>query len=128
MLSDNDENEELNSNKEVETIQNSRDLNKLSRAAKRKLLQSHHPELIPLVTHFSSVIHDWNERTRVVSDALFSSKDVSPEVRLECYETMSRIHDRLRSRFTSEPLRFWQKSGATTNIGAILILREDLNS
>jgi U3 small nucleolar RNA-associated protein 3 len=86
MLSDNDdEHEKLSSSKEVETIQSSRDLNKLSRAAKRKLLQSHHPELIPLVTHFSHVIHDWNERTRVVSDALFSSKDVSPEVRVECY-------------------------------------------
>jgi U3 small nucleolar RNA-associated protein 3 len=75
ILSDNDDDQDKpSSNKEVEAIQNSRDLKKLSRAAKRKLLQSHHPELIPLVTHFSGVIHDWNERTRVVSDALFRQR------------------------------------------------------
>lgn len=85
MLSDYDDHQEKPSNiKEIEEIQNSRDLKKLSRGAKRKLLQSHHPELIPLVTHFSHVIHDWNVRTRVVSEALFSSKDVSPQVRLAC--------------------------------------------
>ena len=124
VLSDNEDENEKPSSQDVETVQSSRDLKKLSRAAKRKLLQSHHPELIPLVTHFSDVVNDWNERTSVVANALFSSNDVSPEVSLS-HRELARIHDRLNSRFKNESLRFGQKSDARGNIGATLILRED---
>ena len=87
VLSDNDDEIQKNGNNDGETLQSSRDLNKLSNAAKRKILQSHHPELLPLVTHFSDVITDWHQRTRVVADALFASKDVSPKVRDCVFET-----------------------------------------
>lgn len=81
VLSDNEEDEQGTSKgKVVESVRSARDLKKMSRKAKRKLLQSHHPELLPLVSHFSEVVQDWNDRTRVVADALFSSEDVSPEV------------------------------------------------
>jgi U3 small nucleolar RNA-associated protein 3 len=75
---DDDAPEKASDSKEMESV--SRDLKKLSRAAKRKLLQSHHPELLPLVGHFSEVVKDWNDRTRVASSALFSSTDVTPQV------------------------------------------------
>ena len=87
VLSDNEEDVEQSRRNDGETLQSSRDLKKLSNAAKRKLLQSHHPELIPLVTHFSDVVTDWHQRTRVVADVLFSSKDVSPKVRDYVIET-----------------------------------------
>jgi U3 small nucleolar RNA-associated protein 3 len=57
-----------------------RDLTKLSRAARRKLIKSHHPELLPLVSHFAQIIQNWNEKSRVVTEALFSSQDVSAQV------------------------------------------------
>lgn len=52
-----------------------RDLSKLSRSDKRKLLQSHHPELLPLVSHFSQVVEDWNGKTRIVANALLDGPD-----------------------------------------------------
>lgn len=57
----------------VEEVQ--RDLSKLSKSEKRRLLQSHHPELLPLVSHFSQEIEDYTLRTRVVENALLQSEE-----------------------------------------------------
>jgi len=53
----------------------SRDVSKLSRSDKRRLLKSHHPELLPLMSHFSEVIQEWNTKTRVVANALLDGED-----------------------------------------------------
>ena len=57
-----------------------RELSKLSRSEKAKLLDRQHPELLPLVSHFSQILRDWNEETNVVTSALFEGEDGTSEV------------------------------------------------
>jgi hypothetical protein len=47
-----------------------RDTSKLSAKEKRKLMNKQHPELIPVVSHFSDVIKDLKNRTQVATKAL----------------------------------------------------------
>ena len=77
MLSEDEQDDDSDKNTMEQTT---RDLTKLSRAARRKLIKSHHPELLPLVSHFAQIIQNWNDKTRVVTEALFSSQDVSAQV------------------------------------------------
>ena len=66
----------------MDNITAQRDVTKLSRSEKKKLLQSHHPELLPLLTHFSQLIQDYESRTQVVTKALLEGDEGTPEVRL----------------------------------------------
>jgi U3 small nucleolar RNA-associated protein 3 len=82
MLSDIEDNPAVDSDKnETQRLTASRDFKSLPKSTRRKLLQSGHPEFLPLINHFSSSVRDWGDRTRIVADALFWSKDVSPKVR-----------------------------------------------
>jgi hypothetical protein len=66
---------------DAEQLERTRDLSKLSRADKRKLLQSHYPELLPLLSHFCEVVKDWNSRTSAVTKVLLESEEEgTPEV------------------------------------------------
>lgn len=57
-----------------------RNLSKLSKADKLRLLKSHHPDILPLVSHFAGVLRDWHSRTNVVTKALCDDKESTPEV------------------------------------------------
>lgn len=82
VLSDNDDSQEIDENHDsMDILSSEKRWEKLSRSTKHKFLQAHHPELLPLVNHFSETIQDWNDRTRVLVEALFSSAGTSPEVR-----------------------------------------------
>ena len=65
----------------VDKITAQRDVSKLSRSDKKKLLHSHHPELLPLLTHFSQLIRDYESRTQIVTKALLEGDEGTPEVR-----------------------------------------------
>lgn len=86
MLSD-DEDEEKPTAKGKEKsidIRGTRDLSKLSKSDKRRLLQSHHPELLPLVSHFKDVVEEWNDRTSVVAKAVLEGDEGTIEVSYIC--------------------------------------------
>mmetsp|Transcript_17874 Transcript_17874/g.25209 ORF Transcript_17874/g.25209 Transcript_17874/m.25209 type:complete len:506 (+) Transcript_17874:786-2303(+) len=63
------------SSKSDDLSASTRDFSKLSRSDKRRLLKSHHPELLPLMSHFSEVIQEWDGKTRVVASALLDGDD-----------------------------------------------------
>jgi U3 small nucleolar RNA-associated protein 3 len=60
----------------VETIQSAKrpkQLSKLSKKEKMKLLKTNHPELLPLVQHFSGPIRELSETTMVAAGALLKN-------------------------------------------------------
>ena len=56
------------------------DLSKLSTKEKQKFLNKKHPELLPLLTHFSTVVQELNDTTSVASRALFEGEEGTAEV------------------------------------------------
>ena len=62
---------------EVETIlqpsKNTKQMSKLSKKEKIKLLKANHPELLPLVQHFSGSVQDLVDSTMVASGALLKN-------------------------------------------------------
>ena len=61
---------------EVETIQsvkNAKQISKLSKKDKMKLLKANHPELLPLVQHFSGSVQDLVDSTMVAGGALLKN-------------------------------------------------------
>jgi U3 small nucleolar RNA-associated protein 3 len=80
VLSDHDDEPSANAAEQVSST-TTRDVSKLSKADKKKLLQSHHPELLPMLTHFSQVIRDYESRTKIVAKALLMDDEQgTPEV------------------------------------------------
>jgi U3 small nucleolar RNA-associated protein 3 len=80
VLSDNDDEPSSSAAEQVSTT-TTRDVSKLSKAEKKKLLQSHHPELLPILTHFSQVIQDYESRTKIVAKTLLADDEQgTPEV------------------------------------------------
>lgn len=63
-------------------MRGSKDLSKLSRSDRLRLLQSHHPELIPLVSHFRHPVEEWDCRTSVVAKAVLDGTEGTMEVSL----------------------------------------------
>jgi hypothetical protein len=53
-----------------EKLLSNRDTTKLSSKEQRKLLNKQHPELMPVVSHFSSVVKELEDSTRVATKAL----------------------------------------------------------
>jgi U3 small nucleolar RNA-associated protein 3 len=68
----------------AEDLVTSRDVSKFSTKEKQKLLDKHHPELLPLLSYFSGVVKDLNERTAVATKALFDGGKGTAEV---CYSS-----------------------------------------
>lgn len=56
--------------KPQEELKATRDTSKLSSKEKRKLIQKQHPELLPVVSHFSDVVKELKDRTRVATTVL----------------------------------------------------------
>jgi U3 small nucleolar RNA-associated protein 3 len=52
-----------------------RNISNLSRAQKRKLVSQQHPELLPIVEHFASIVADCVDRTEVAAEALSTTSD-----------------------------------------------------
>lgn len=78
----------------METIQaarRSKPLSTLSKKDKVKLLKAHHPELLPLVRHFSSPIRDLSDTTLVAAGALLKD-DVAKGAREAEVRVISRAH------------------------------------
>jgi U3 small nucleolar RNA-associated protein 3 len=61
-------------------MRGTRDLSKLSKSDRRRLLQSHHPELLPLVSHFKHAVEEWDGRTSVVAKAVLEGDEGTIEV------------------------------------------------
>lgn len=57
-----------------------RDVAKLSKSERRKLLQSHHPELMPLVSHFKDAVEEWDSKTSIVAKAVLEGDEGTIEV------------------------------------------------
>jgi hypothetical protein len=53
-----------------EKLTSNRDTTKLSSKEQRKLLNKQHPELMPVVSHFSSIVKELEDTTRVATKAL----------------------------------------------------------
>lgn len=58
------------------SISASRDVSNLSSKAKRKFIKKQHPELLPLVAHFSDVCKDCKEIANAASSILHRSDDI----------------------------------------------------
>jgi U3 small nucleolar RNA-associated protein 3 len=80
VLSDNEE-DVKEAGDEVGELSSARDVMKLSLKDKRKVLDKQHPEFMPLLSHFSSVVKDLDSRTAVAAGALFDGDDANAEVR-----------------------------------------------
>lgn len=59
----------------------SRNVAKLSTKDKQKLLDRQHPELLPLLSHFSNMAEDLNRNTSVAAEAIFEGEEGTAEVR-----------------------------------------------
>jgi U3 small nucleolar RNA-associated protein 3 len=80
VLSDNEEDKKQVGDEDVE-LSSARDVMKLSLKDKRKVLDKQHPEFLPLISYFSSVVKDLDSRTAVATGALFDGEDDNAEVR-----------------------------------------------
>jgi U3 small nucleolar RNA-associated protein 3 len=80
VLSDNEE-DNKQAGDDAGELSSARDVMKLSLKDKRKVLDKQHPEFLPLVSHFSSVVKDLDSRTAVAAGALFDGDDANAEVR-----------------------------------------------
>jgi U3 small nucleolar RNA-associated protein 3 len=71
-----------------------RDLSKLTRKDKRKLLQKQHSELLPIVSYFSDIVKDLKTNTSVAQKALFQQEGTA-EVSLfvETFCSMNIVND-----------------------------------
>lgn len=84
VMSDDEEEDESKANKPtLDATASGQNWTKLSRQEKMKLLDRKHPELLPLVSHFSGVLSDWKDKTDVVSRALLEGEKGTVQVR-EC--------------------------------------------
>lgn len=63
-----------------ETFKTVRDIGKLSLKEKRKLLDSQHPEFLPILSHFSDAVEELHTSTSKATTALFESEDGAAEV------------------------------------------------
>ena len=52
-----------------------------SRSEKIKFLDRKHPELLPLVSHFTDMLREWKDQTNVVTRALLEGEKGTPQVR-----------------------------------------------
>ena len=78
---DDDKDDDDKETDKVEWKQARRHVHKLSRAEKSKLLDRQHPELLPLVTHFTTVLRTFQTETNVVTQALLEQEEGNAEVR-----------------------------------------------
>lgn len=89
-----------------------RDLSKLSLKDKQKLLDKQHPELLPLLSHFSIMVNDLRNKTAVATQAVFYGEEGTADVSLHfTFLGYRRTHDR-RERSQLLSLTLSQKSGA----------------
>jgi hypothetical protein len=66
----------------IENLPSTRDMSKLSAKDRHKILDKRHPEMLPLISYFSGVVQDLDEKTSVVTNAIFEGEDVSADVRV----------------------------------------------
>ena len=57
----------------IQSVKNAKQISKLSRKDKMKLLKANHPELLPLVQHFSGSVQDLVDSTMVAGGALLKN-------------------------------------------------------
>jgi U3 small nucleolar RNA-associated protein 3 len=88
-----------------ESLTAARDLSKLSSKAKRKLLRTQHPELLPIASYFADIVSDLKNNTMVATKALFECEEGTAEVSqwlgrywffvCSLFRLLVRAHDRL---------------------------------
>jgi U3 small nucleolar RNA-associated protein 3 len=66
----------------IENLPSTRDMSKLSTKDRHKILEKQHPEMLPLISYFSGVVQDLDEKTSVATKAIFEGEDGSAEVRV----------------------------------------------
>jgi U3 small nucleolar RNA-associated protein 3 len=88
--SDEDDTPEIN---DITTSMSQRNLLQLSVKDKRRLLNKHHPEFLPLVTHFSKLIRVYDSQTSKAVNAMFFGEEGTANVS-EIFHRACRIHDR----------------------------------
>jgi hypothetical protein len=79
--------------KDITTSMSQRNLLQLSIKDKRRLLNKHHPEFLPLVTHFSTVIKNYDSKTSKAVGAMFYGEEGTANVS-DIDNGSYRIHDR----------------------------------
>jgi hypothetical protein len=81
-LSDDDGEEGEGDNAQLTSMSSSqaRNWETLSRPQKAKILDRQHPEVLPLVNHFTGMLREWEDQTSVVTKALMEGEDAAPEV------------------------------------------------
>jgi U3 small nucleolar RNA-associated protein 3 len=83
VLSDDEEDAvELRDGKGVTATRN---LSKLSMKDKQKLLDKQHPELLPLLSHFSTMVEHLDAKTAVATRAVFFGEEDTADVSLDLY-------------------------------------------
>lgn len=61
-------------------LSSTRDLSKLSGKDRQKILDKQHPEMLPLLSYFSGVVKELDEKTRIATNVLFEGEEGSAEV------------------------------------------------
>jgi U3 small nucleolar RNA-associated protein 3 len=85
VMSDDDKEEiksdRIEANEKPIDMRSARDLSKLSKSDRRRLLESLHPEVLPLVSHFRQSIEELDSRTSVAVKAVLEGDKGTIEVR-----------------------------------------------
>jgi hypothetical protein len=74
---DDDDNNKIQSDHDLTVSAN---LLKLSTKERKKLLEKQHPELLPLISHFSEIVQELQSKTWVATHALFDGETGTAEV------------------------------------------------
>jgi hypothetical protein len=80
VLSDTDDDDDDNRHQSDHDVTVSANLAKLSTKERKKLLEKQHPELLPLLSHFSEIVQDLQSKTWVATHAVFDGETGTAEV------------------------------------------------
>jgi hypothetical protein len=70
-------NKQHNATKKVSKIKKSDKLIKLSIKEKRKIIEKQHPEMLPLISHFTDIVQDLQSNTLIATNAIFDNNNNS---------------------------------------------------
>lgn len=94
-----DDDDNSNKYKNDRDVAVSAKISKLSTKERKKLLEKQHPELLPLLSHFSDILQDLKSKTWVATHAVFDGEAGTAEVSLDKHGNGRKqcecTHDRL---------------------------------
>lgn len=69
----------------TKTSSSSKIVTKLSVKEQRKIIEKQHPEMLPLLSHFTTIVEDLQNQTAIASRAIFESEENTAEVSISQY-------------------------------------------